>query len=86
VAAWRDGTDWSPLFGGLVPDYRVYYRYERCSTAAPGYSADLGARNQYKTDYWRVLGIAEMGMGDVISTGEQRAIMTKVSKGECHLR
>jgi hypothetical protein len=86
AAAWRDGTDWSPLFGGLVPDYQVYYRYERCSTAAPGYSADIGARNQFKTDYWRVLGIARMGMGDVVTQGEERAIMTKVSKGECHLR
>ena len=86
VAAWRDGSDWSPLFGGLVPDYQVYYRYERCSTAAAGYSADIGARNQYKTDYWRVLGQAKMAMGDVVSTSEARALMTKVSKGECHLR
>ena len=86
VASWRDGSDWSPLFGGLVPDYRVYYRYERCSPAAPGFSADLGARNQYKTDYWRILGVAQMAMGDVVSTAEERALMTKVSKGECQLR
>ena len=86
AAAWRDGSEWSPLFGALVPDYQVYYRYERCSTAATGYSADLGARNQFKTDYWRVLGVARMAMGDVVSQGQERAIMTKVSKGECHLR
>jgi hypothetical protein len=86
TAAWRDGTEWSPLYGGLVPDYTVYYRYERCSTAAPGYSADLGARNQFKTDYWRVLGVARMAMGDVVTESQQRALMTKVSKGECLLR
>ncbi len=86
VAAWRDGSDWSPLFGALVPDYQVYYRYERCSPGAPGYSADIGARNQFKTDYWRVLGVAKMAMGDVVSTAEERALMTKVSRGECLLR
>ncbi len=81
LAAWRDGSDWSPLFGGLVPDYQVYYRYERCSTAAPGYAADIGARNQFNTDYWRVLGRAREAMGDVITQGEARAIMTKVLEG-----
>jgi type II secretory pathway pseudopilin PulG len=86
VAAWRDGTDWSPIAGPLVPDYQVFYRYERCSTAAPGYSADIGARNQFRTDYWRVLGAAREAMGDVVTLGEQRAIMTKVAKGECHIR
>jgi hypothetical protein len=86
AASWRDGSDWSPVMGQLVPDYQVYYRYERCSTAAPGYSADIGARNQFRTDYWRVLGVAAEAMGDVRTQGQARALMTKVSKGECHLR
>jgi hypothetical protein len=87
VAAWRDGSDWSPLFGGLVPDYRVYYRYERCSNAAPGYSADLGARNQYKTDYWRHPRRRADGDGRRRQHGRgARARRQRSFKGECQLR
>jgi hypothetical protein len=87
-ASYNDGSDWSATnYVARSGEYDGFYRWEQCSTAAPGFSAELGSRSAMRTDFWRIF-----GQGAVVTdleyetNAEARMLASKVVRGECKIR
>lgn len=81
------GSDW--MYAGYPeeqPQYQAFIRYERCSTAPAGFSAEIGSRNRFRTDYYRAMSNGILTKVGYQARAEARALVSKAVKGECKIR
>ena len=93
TGAWVTASEAEARFGGLayahnLGVYRVYAIYQRCGSAPPGYSTEIGA-SQFRSDYWRLESVATMENPtfDAINETSATVVSTirKVVLGTCKM-
>ncbi len=91
TGAWITAGEAEARYGGLVYPhnlgvYRVRAVYQRCGSAPPGYSTELGT-SQFRSDYWRMESTASMENPSFEAVNETSArvvaTMRKVVIGSC---